>query len=104
LAAGASYGSGLPVAFDGTSALAIAQYGQRIVNRVNFERGRVRPSFALNASAGVVVWKKEKQSLRIQADVQNLTDRLNVINFAGLFSGTAIAPPRSAAMRVQAEF
>jgi outer membrane receptor for Fe3+-dicitrate len=50
------------------------------------------------------VWKKEKQSLRLQADVQNLTDRLNVINFAGLFSGTAIAPPRSAAMRVQAEF
>jgi outer membrane cobalamin receptor len=104
LGAGASYGSGLPVAFDGTYALAVAQYGQQIVNRVNFDRGRVRPAFALNASAGVVMWKKEKQSLRIQADVQNLTDRLNVINFAGLFSGTAIAPPRSAAMRVQAEF
>ena len=29
-----------------------------------------------------------KRSLRVQADVRNLTDRLNVINFAGLFSGT----------------
>jgi len=27
-----------------------------------------------------------------------------VINFAGLFSGTAIAPPRWAAARVQFEF
>jgi len=92
------------VSFDGTYSVAIAQYGQRIVDRVNFDRGRVRPAFSLNASAGVVVWKKEKQSLRLQADVQNLTDRLNVINFAGLFSGTAVAPPRSAAMRLQAEF
>ncbi len=104
VAAGGSYGSGLPVEFDGTYALAIEQYGQRIVDRMNFDRGRVRPAFALNASAGVIVWKKEKRGVRLQADVQNLTDRLNVINFAGLFSGTAVAPPRSAAMRIEAEF
>jgi hypothetical protein len=34
----------------------------------------------------------------------NLTDRLNVINFAGLFSGTALAPPRSFGVRVQFDF
>ena len=103
-ALGGSYGSGLPVEFDGTYQDAVAQYGQAIVNQVNFDRGRIRPSFALNASAGVIVWKTEKQSLRLQADVQNLTNRLNVINFAGLFSGTALAEPRSAAIRLQAEF
>jgi len=37
-------------------------------------------------------------------DVQNLTDRLNVIDFAGLFSGTALGMPRSGAVRLQAEF
>jgi hypothetical protein len=104
LAFGGLYGSGLPVEFDGTYQDALTAYGPRIVNSINFERGRVHPNFSLNASAGVILWKKEKQSLRLQADVQNLTDRLNVINFAGLFSGTALGVPRSGAIRLQAEF
>jgi len=33
-----------------------------------------------------------------------MTNRLDVINFAGLFSGTAVAPPRSLFVRLQAEF
>jgi len=36
--------------------------------------------------------------------VRNLTNRLNVINFAGLFSGTALGAPRSVAIRLRAEF
>jgi hypothetical protein len=39
-----------------------------------------------------------------QADVTNLTDRFNVINFAGLFSGTALAVPRSYGLRLTGEF
>lgn len=104
VAAGGAYGSGLPVEFDGTYEDALARYGARLVQRVNFDRGRVRPSFSLSASAGVIVWKHEKQSVRVQADVQNLTDRLNLINFSGVFSGTALGAPRSAALRLQAEF
>jgi outer membrane cobalamin receptor len=104
LAMGGSYGSGLPVEFDGTYQDALAQYGPSIVSHVNFERGRVRPSFALSASAGFVIWKKEKQSLRLQGDVQNLTNRLNVIDFAGVFSGTALAAPRSGAVRLAMDF
>jgi outer membrane cobalamin receptor len=104
LAMAGSYSSGLPVEFEGDSADAVAQYGQRIVSRVNLERGRVRPSFSLDASAGIVAWRKEKRSVRFQADVRNLTDRLNVINFAGVFSGTAIAAPRSFSLRLQTEF
>ncbi len=103
-ALGGSYSSGLPVEFQGSYDDAVDQYGSRIVNRVNLNRGRVRPSFGLDASAGVIVWQKEKQSVRLQADVRNLTDRLNVINFAGLFSGTAIAVPRSFSLRLQTEF
>jgi outer membrane receptor for Fe3+-dicitrate len=104
VALGGGYGSGLPVEFDGTYAEALAQYGPRIVSRVNFDRGRVRPSFSLDASAGVVLRKKEKQTVRLQGDVQNLTDRLNVLDFAGVFSGTALAAPRSASLRLQAEW
>ena len=100
----ASYGSGLPVAFDGTYSDALAAYGQRIVERVNFDRGRVRPLVALDASAGVRLWKKEKRTVRIQADLQNLTNRVNVLDFAGLFSGTALATPRGGSVRLQAEF
>ena len=97
-----SYGSGLPVEFEGNRASAVEQYGERIVDRVDLEAGRVRPSFSLDGSAGLVLGKT--RGVRVQADVRNLTGRLNVINFAGLFSGTAIAAPRSVAIRVQAGF
>ena len=102
VALAASYGSGLPVEVEGDLAGAMEQYGERILNRVNLEAGRVRPSFSLDGSAGLVVGKARK--VRVQADVRNLTGRLDVINFAGLFSGTAIAPPRSVAIRLQAGF
>ncbi|MBZ5579953.1 MAG: TonB-dependent receptor [Acidobacteriia bacterium] len=106
VASAAAYGSGLPVELAGVgdAGLLAQQYGQAVLDRVNFDRGRVRPSFSLDFSAGAEVWKHEKRSVRIQADVANVTDRLNVINFAGLFSGTAVAAPRSAAVRLQVEF
>lgn len=105
-AAGAGYGSGLPVELNGVGDLPLLrqQYGQAVLDRVNFDRGRVRPSFSLDLAVGANLWQKEKRALRVQADVTNLTDRLNVINFAGLFSGTALAAPRSASVRVGLDF
>ena len=64
----------------------------------------MRPSWSLDASAGVTLFDRGGRVLRLQADVFNLTDRLNVINFAGLLSGTAVAPRRSAAVRLHAGF
>ncbi len=103
-AIGTEYGSGLPVAFEGTLDQATAQYGERIVERVNFARNRVKSSFSLDGSLGAEVWKHDALTVRIQADAANLTDRLNVIDFAGLFSGNAVAPPRSFAVRLEASF
>ena len=100
----ASYGSGLPVEFVGNRDDAVAQYGRRIVDRVDFERGRMLPFATLDASTGVTLVKSDKRTVRVQADLLNLTNRLNVVNFAGLFSGTAIGPPRSFAVRLRAEF
>ena len=81
-----------------------AQYGDSILERVNFERGRVRPSSTLDLSAGVDLVKHERRKASPVVDVLNLTDRLNVINFAGVFSGTAIEPGRSFSIRLQTVF
>jgi len=99
-----SYGSGLPFEFTGARADALAQYGPRIVDRVDFDSGRVRPRWSIDASAGLTLRRSSAAAVRVQVDVRNLTNRLDVINFAGLFSGTALAPPRSVALRVSAEF
>lgn len=104
LAAGTEYGSGLPFQYAGTPADALATYGQGVVDRLDFNRGRVKPMFSVNASAGADLYKKEKRSLRLQADFANLNNRLNVIDFGGLFSGNAIAPPRSYSVRLAAAF
>jgi len=104
LAAGAEYGSGLPFEFTGTYQQALTEYGAAMIDRINFARGRVRPSFAIHLSMGAEVYKSDRSSVRLQADVENLNNQLNVIDFGGLFSGNAIAPPRSYSMRLQSSF
>jgi hypothetical protein len=98
-----AYGSGLPFEFSGTPAQAQPQYGPRLVDRIDFESGRVRGRLSLDASAGINLGSMLR-GITIQFDVRNLTNRLDVINFAGLFSGTAVAPPRTVAVRVRAGF
>jgi len=103
-AVGADYGSGLPVDFDGTYEQALAEYGQQVIDRVNFERGRIKPNFSLNATVSAEIWKRDNVAMRVQLDATNLTDRFNLINFAGLFSGNSIAPPRGYAVRLKVDF
>jgi hypothetical protein len=42
--------------------------------------------------------------MRFQADGQDLTNILDVIDFGGLFSGNAIGPGRSAMLRLTTAF
>lgn len=104
VAAGGEYGSGLPVAFQGDPADAIAQYGQQVVDRVNLDHGRVRPSLAINAGLGADLIKRDAFALQFQFDAENINNRLNVIDFAGLFSGNAIAPSRNYSARLKIKF
>ena len=121
LGIGARYGSGLPVELadddDGDEggeedAGEVSEYGAdeehfippEILERVDFERARVRPNFSLDFSAGARLWEADAQSVSVQFDVRNLTDRLNVVNFNGLFSGTALAPGRLATVRLKMRF
>jgi hypothetical protein len=50
------------------------------------------------------VWERDARSLTLQFDLRNATDRLNVINFSGLFSGTALAPGRQATVQMKLRF
>jgi hypothetical protein len=104
IAGGIQYDTGLPFEFTGNSQQALQDYGQQVLDRLNFARGRIYPAFQVNASAGADVYKSERLNMRFQIDGQNLTNILNVIDFGGLFSGNAIGPSRSAAMRLTSTF
>jgi Carboxypeptidase regulatory-like domain/TonB-dependent Receptor Plug Domain len=104
VAGGIQYDSGLPFDFQGTYDEALVEYGQQVVNRINFNRGRIYPCFQVNASAGADIYKSDRLNVQLQVDGQNLTNVLNVIDFGGLFSGNAIGPSRSFALRLQTKF
>jgi hypothetical protein len=42
--------------------------------------------------------------LRLQVDAVNLANRLNGINFSGLFSGTALSPTRMLSVDLRMRF
>ena len=57
---GLQYDTGLPFDFDGDPSTVLAQYGQQVLNRINFDRGRIYPAFQANASGGVELYKTER--------------------------------------------
>ncbi|MGA9980505.1 MAG: TonB-dependent receptor [Candidatus Sulfotelmatobacter sp.] len=101
---GSEYGSGLPFDFDGTEQEVVAEYGQAVLDRINLDSGRIKPTLAVNASLGAQLYKTEKLAFNFQVDGENLNNRLNIIDFGGLFSGNAISPPRSYGLRMAATF
>jgi hypothetical protein len=104
IAGGIQYDTGLPFAFDGDPATVLAEYGQQVLDRINFSRGRIDPTFLINASAGADIYKSNRVNTRFQVDGQNLTNILDVIDFGGLFSGNAIGPSRSFSLRLTTDF
>jgi TonB-dependent Receptor Plug Domain len=101
---GVTYDSGLPFEFDGNQAMVLEQYGPKVLDRINFNRGRIRPSLLVSASAGADIFTSDRLKMRLQADGQNLTNVLDVIDFGGLFSGNAIGPSRSYSLRLAMNF
>jgi hypothetical protein len=112
VAGGVQFDSGLPFQFNCDPRLTPGQciqgqvqlYGQQVVNRINFARGRIYPTVLINASAGADIHKSERLKIRLQVDGQNLTNVVDVIDFGGLFSGNAIGPSRSFALRLATNF
>jgi len=105
LAMGAQYGSGLPADIGKANhSDLLAAFGQQVLDRVDFARGRVKPNFSLDIAGGAEIYHKESRSAAMQIQVVNLANRLNVINFASLFSGTALGEPRSVSASLRLAF
>jgi hypothetical protein len=104
IAGGIQYDTGLPFDFQGTEQQALTEYGQQVIDRIDFARGRIYPAFQVNASAGADLYKSDHMNMHLQIDGQNLTNVLDVIDFGGLFSGNAIGPSRSVALRLATNF
>ena len=104
VALGADYNSGLPFQPDLTPQQYATEYGQVVVNHLNFNRGRILPYFTQNVSLGVDLYNHEKRSVRFQTDVANLGNTLELIDFGGLFSGNAIGPARQYIFRLVSSF
>src|SRR6266576_3322961 len=105
LAMGTQYGSGLPADIGNANVSdLLAAFGQQILDRVDLARRRVRPNFSFDVAAGAETYHKEARSATLQIQVANLANRLNVINFASLFSGTALGEPRSVSASLRLTF
>jgi hypothetical protein len=104
IALGSDYNSGLPFQPDLTPQQYATEYGEAVINHLNFNRDRIRPYLTENASAGADLFKRQKYSVKLQADAQNLSNTLEVIDFGGLFSGNAIGPSRQYSLRLVATF
>ncbi|WP_348268657.1 TonB-dependent receptor [Edaphobacter paludis] len=102
----AQYNSGLPVELDSDTDQDQLRkaYGDQIVDAVNFDRGRVRPSSSIDLSGGIHLLRRGDRDMQMEFHVDNLGNRVNVINFASLFSGTAVGVPRSYQARLSFAF
>ncbi len=112
IAGGMQFDSGLPFDFQCSPGLTLSQciqgqvaiYGLEVIDRLNFARGRIDPSFQLDASLGAELYRSDRFKVDFQIDGENLTNVLDVIDFGGLFSGNAIGPARSVALRLSTSF
>jgi hypothetical protein len=103
-AAGSDYNSGLPFQPDMTPQQYATEYGQVVINHLNFNRDRIQPYFAQNASVSADLFRWEEHAVRLQADAENLGNTLEVIDFGGLFSGNALGPARQYMLRLVTTF
>jgi len=101
------YDSGVPVDVEPGTTLAdfVANgFDPRLYDKIDFQRGRVRPRTIFDFSVGADLMQKERVSLNIQFDVQNLTNELFLYNFESVFSGTHVGYPRLFSGRLSLRF
>jgi len=88
-----------------TTPRTVAQgFDPRLYKDIDFQRGRVRPRTILDFSVGADLMQKERVSMNLQFDVQNLTNELFLYNFESVFSGTHVGYPRLFSGRLSLRF
>ncbi|HEY2964104.1 MAG TPA: TonB-dependent receptor [Pyrinomonadaceae bacterium] len=101
------YDSGVPVDVEPGTTLAdfVAEgFDPRLFDKIDFQRGRVRPRTILDFSVGADLMQKERVSMNLQFDIQNLTNELFLYNFESVFSGTHVGYPRLFSGRMTLRF
>jgi len=71
------------------------EFPEKVLDRVNFERGFIKPHTVLDWSIGRDFRLNEHASLSAQFNIHNLADRFYLITFESVFSGTTIGRPRN---------
>jgi outer membrane receptor protein involved in Fe transport len=101
------YDSGVPADLEPGTTLAqftAEGFDPRLYNELDFQRGRVRPRMILDFSVGADLMQKERVSMNLQFDVQNLTNELFLYNFESVFSGTHVGYPRLFSAKLSLRF
>lgn len=80
------------------------EFPEKILDRVNFERGFIKPHTVLDFSVGRDFAVNEHVSLSGQFNIRNLADRFYLITFESVFSGTTIGRPRNYGGRLTMNF
>jgi outer membrane receptor protein involved in Fe transport len=104
---GGRYDSGVPTDVEPATTLSefIAEgFDPRLYKEIDFQRGRVRPRTLFDLSVGADLLQKERVSMNLQFDVQNLTNELFLYNFQSVFSGTHVGYPRLFSGRIALRF
>ncbi|MEP6635554.1 MAG: TonB-dependent receptor [Acidobacteriota bacterium] len=101
------YDSGVPTDVQPGTTLAdfVAEgFDPRLFKEIDFQRGRIRPRTIFDFSVGADLMQKERVSMNVQFDVQNLTNALFLYNFQSVFSGTHVGYPRLFSGRLSLRF
>jgi outer membrane receptor protein involved in Fe transport len=72
-------------------------------DRVDFDRGRVKPRTLVSLVGSVPVWQTARAQVSVRASVLNLFGARYAYNFGNPFSGTHFGAPRTAAVSLRVE-
>ncbi len=82
----------------------VGEFPERILDRVNFQRGFIKPHTILNFSIGREFKLNDRVGLAGQFNIENLTNKFYLITFESVFSGTTIGRPRGFSGRLSVNF
>jgi hypothetical protein len=101
LSAVGRYESGTPIELDADEADELAS--RPGADRVDFERGRVRPRTTVSLLGTLRIWQGARAAVSVRGSLLNLFDAHYAYNFGNPFSGTHFGAPRTASVTVRVE-
>ena len=79
-------------------------FSEKILDRVNFERGFIKPHTVLDFSIGKDIKLNEHVSLSGQFNIKNIANAFYLISFESVSSGTTVGRPRNYSGKLSLDF